>query len=120
MAFYDRMQQTATKLLDRFGAPAVIHRTIGEVFDPVTGATAPGTEEDHETVGVLVKYSDQEIDGTKIRRGDRRLIIAAEPLSIEPTTADRVTANGVQYTIEDAPAANPAGTPIVYYLQVRK
>lgn len=114
---YAKMAATARRLLTRFGNPVTISRTTGGTTDPVTGVTTPGTTETFMPQGVLLKYPDQLIDGTRILQSDRRLILDD---TVEPTASDKPVVQGQQWTIVDFMTVSPAGTPIVYEVQVRR
>lgn len=120
MNFYEGFQNLAYTMLRKYGKDITINREIGSTFDPVTKENTPGVPEVENAMGVVVNYMNSEIDGTKIRRGDRLCILEARSLDNEPTTADRIVANGTPYTIEDVSKVEPTDVPVIYYLQVRK
>lgn len=117
MAFYDDMAATATELLTEFGAPVTLARTTGESTHPVTGVVTPGTDDTKTTIGILKKYPDNFIDGTRILSGDRMLILDA---SVQPLMTDRPVIGEQQWTPVSIETINPAGTPLTYSVQVRK
>lgn len=82
--------KAAEKLIAKFGKAATLTR-IFSVHDPVTGTT---DDVDTETpIKVLVEqYSAELIDGTSIRRTDRRLTIAARAVGFQPTAATSLAA----------------------------
>jgi len=120
MNVYEKMQEAALEILAEMGKDIEIKREVGEVHDPIRGTVTPGTTQTHQAKGVVVNYRNEEIDGTKIRRGDRLCVIEAKSLSIVPNTDDRVEANNTAYTVEDVEVAMPTDVPIVYFLQVRQ
>jgi hypothetical protein len=114
MAFdYEAMAGRVVELLERYGTIVQLEKiaTGGPKYDPVN---VPTTE---DLIGVLSKYKDKDIDGTRILRKDRRVILAAD--QSEPTTADFVRIAGVQYSIIDVEKIEPASTILAYVLQVR-
>lgn len=112
MTFYSELAAVAVELLTEFGQAITLTRTTGKSIDPVTGVATPGTSADQETVGVIKPYAKGLIDGTLIQVGDKEAIITA---TIEPLTSDRI--NGMQ--IVNITEINPAGTVLVYKVQVR-
>ena len=117
---YNKIANTAVKLIDNFGQTVTLARTINGVYDPVTGVeTTPPTPGNKITKGVLVDFRTDEIDGTKILRTDKKLVIDA---SVKPLESDLPEfANGEKLgVIKNIVTVNPAGVPIVYFLQVRK
>lgn len=118
MAFdYAKIAATAARLIENFGQTISVTRTTGATIDPVTGAAVAGTDTVYSPKGILKKYPDDVIDGTRIETGDRELILDN---TIEPDLSDKVTVQGEQWTIVNVTSVNPAGTAIVFFCQVRK
>ena len=67
--------------------------------------------------GILRRYPDALVDGTRITASDRELVIDA---SVTPAMSDLVTIAGQQWTVVGITSSNPAGTPLVYFVQVRR
>jgi len=86
MAFYDRMADTATRLLTKFGRPVTFER-VTSVFNPITGMDTSRTTETTDTVGVEIPINKALIDGTRVQVGDRFLVVDA---SFEPMMSDRL------------------------------
>ncbi|MCO1337104.1 hypothetical protein MO867_22530, partial [Microbulbifer sp. OS29] len=59
-------------------------------------------------------------EGQSIQRGDKKLIIAAAGLEWVPSLTTEAEINGVKWQVVNIKEANPAGTPLVYFCQVRK
>jgi hypothetical protein len=117
MSFYAGLQSTASRLLEQFGQVVTFKRTTGGGIDPVTGQDTTTTDT-LETVGVLRRYPDSLIDGTRIQATDRELVVRATDLT--PVINDSVTVNGEEFTIEDINTSTPAGTDLVYFVRVRR
>lgn len=64
---------------------------------------------DHVTEGILSDYTDFQVDGTRIRRGDRKVLLLAKPLlAVVPKTEDQIVIEGATFNvinIERDPAA---------------
>lgn len=86
MAFYDRMADTATRLLTKFGKSVTFER-VTSVFNPITGMDTSRTTETTDTVGVEIPINQALIDGTRVQVGDRFFVVDA---SFEPTMSDRI------------------------------
>ena len=114
--FYPRMAATASRLIGKYGQAISIKRTTGDTIDPVTGITTAGTSSTLTTTGILQRYPDSLIDGTRILTSDRLAILAP---TFEPTLEDTLSFGGKDWTIASIQTANPAGTPLVYFVQVR-
>lgn len=114
---YAEAAAEALALLEEFGATITIERTTAQVIDPVTFAeTSPGTSGDYTCNAVLRPFPSSLIDGTQIQTGDRELIMDA---TTEPKMADVPVVSGRNWSIQNIVAINPAGTPIIYRVQVR-
>jgi len=86
MSFYGRMASTASRLLTQYGKPVVLER-ITSVFNPITGMDTSRTVAESTTTGVEIPIRDALVDGTRVKAGDRFLIVDA---SIEPDMSDRL------------------------------
>lgn len=117
MSFYSELAVVAAQLLAEFGQTVTIRRTTGKVASPVTGAvTTAGTVQDLTTKGVLRKYPDAVIDGTRMTTSDRELVLAD---TVQPLLTDKILIQGEYWTVQRVETVNPAGTAMVYKVQVR-
>lgn len=101
--------------LDDVGFTATLHRSggfTGPEYDPV-----PLPPTDHplrvmqDTLGLGL------LSGTLIQAGDLRLMAAAE--GIRPTTADRMTVQGVNYAVKLCEPFAPGSVDVFYELILR-
>lgn len=104
-----------TAALREVGFTATLIRpglTVGPEWDPTP---LPPTEHTlrvmQDTLGLGL------IDGSTIRAGDLRLMCAAE--GIRPTTADRLTVQGVTYAVVLCEPFAPGGVDLFYDLLLR-
>jgi hypothetical protein len=104
--------------LDGLAVDATLHvvtqgsRTPGDL-----GGGLNPTEADVGCRGYETDYEDSEIDGRKILRTDRRVVIFASSLGATiPKKDDKVTIGGTEYRIH-AVNRDPAGA--TYHLQAR-
>jgi hypothetical protein len=114
---YVKMAATALKLLERFGGDVVFAREIGGSINPITGAIVAGTDASVTTTGLLKKYPDKMIDGTRILTGDRELVLSNEQ---EPLPSDKPIIAGEEWSIVEINTAKPFDTVIVYFCQLRR
>lgn len=118
MTFYAEMADVADELLTEFGVAVTIkYVTIG-AYDPATGS-APRTVTSLASVAYVEDYADRDIDGTKIKQGDRRIYLSAVGTT-KPGTVDLITIDGADYAVINSKAHPGAGTASLYELQVRK
>lgn len=122
--FYDDMAATAAEMIAEYGQPVTISTSEPGEYDTDTATSAPGAPATVTAMGVVTAYKAAEVDGSLVRNGDRKLSLstvdtAGAPVA-EPKTGSRATlANGSKWTVMVVEAANPAGTPLVYRLQLR-
>jgi hypothetical protein len=114
--FYAGMATMAEALLNKRGQTIEITRS-GDIIDPVTGDVTSGADTVYKPKGVLLNYKDADIDGTRIVKGDRLLILDA---TTEPKTSDKPVIDGAEWTVVAIESINPAGTPVAYKVQVRR
>ena len=121
MAFYDEMAVMALEMITEFGQPVTISKTEPGEYDPETGGEAPGAPVEQTAQGILLDFTGLEFQNNSlIRQGDKKLKIAAQGLAWVPGLLDKVVAQGRTWSIvPPLKEVNPAGTPILYELQVR-
>lgn len=121
MAFYDEMAALALEMITEFGQPVTIRATTVGEYDPDTGTVPPDTITDQAAQGILLDFTGQEFQNNSlIRQGDKKLKIAAKGLAWAPTLLNKVIVQGRTWSIiPPMKEVNPAGTPILYELQVR-
>ena len=79
-------------------------------------ATA-GTET--SATAVFVEYRETEFDGDSIRRGDKKLLVAASGIA-DLTTYDGVRDGTAEWRIVQCKVVKPGGTVLLYQFQVRQ
>lgn len=119
--FYDEMAVMALEMITEFGQPVTISKTVPGEYDPETGGEALGATVEQTAQGILLDFTGQEFQNNSlIRQGDKKLKIAAQGLAWVPGLLDKVVAQGRTWSIvPPLKEINPAGTPILYELQVR-
>jgi hypothetical protein len=118
MTFYDEMN---LDLITQFGQPVTLRDTVKGVYDPSTGNTGQDTVTERTAQGILLDFTGQEFQtNSLIKVGDKKLKIAASGLSAPPTLLNRAVIQGKTWSIiPPLKEVNPAGTPLLYELQVR-
>lgn len=117
MTFYSGLAATATKLLTEKGRLMIIRRKGMASSDPAAGTVTESPPVDYTVNGVLVGYKDFFAATDLVQRGDRKALIEAGVVT--PTKEDQLIVDGRAWTIIDVEAVNPAGTPVLFKLQVR-
>ena len=116
MSFYADMQATAARLIDQFGRDVVLVRESGGSIDPLTGTATAGTDSSVTVRGIVRRYPNSLIDGTRIQSTDREVVVEAKE---QPLMTDRIRIDSNDYLVEEIQTTNPAGTPLVYFIRVR-
>lgn len=124
-AFYDDMALTAADLLTEFGQTVTLTHVVSGSYDPATGTTGADTTTTQTVTGVEEAYSARSIDGTLILMGDKKFHLA--PLNTSgtaitpPVAEDKLTlADGMVWTIKAVEPVSPAGTPVLFTMQIRR
>lgn len=114
---YARSRSSADRLIERFGQAGAIRRTgaaTGDAWNPTPSAPA-----DHPCTLVVDDYEAGEIDGSLIRQTDRKVLVSAEGLGIEPTAADRLVIGGSAMEIVNVRPLSPGGVVVLFEIQGR-
>lgn len=132
MSDYDvRAQATAARMLapKPAGKGQVVTLTqpaTGGTYDPATGATTPATPAaEVQGSGVVDSYSDYTVASGAVQAGDRKLLLSALKTDGSLLDAPDVgrdvieLADGSTHQIVSVKPLGPAGTVIMYELQLR-
>lgn len=119
MDFYADMAATAHELLTEFGGPVVLSRTVPGAYNPATGATGAGETTNYTGTGAAFDYGQRDIDGSRIRVGDRRVYLSTTGM-VTPQTGDVLTLEGgeVLNVVASRPL-KPAATVVMHDVQAR-
>ena len=120
MSLYEKLSGTADRLVAKFGQEIEIMRASTSDPDPVTGEGESMTGGAYDAKAVLLPYPDRAIDGTRIQAGDRNLIMSVGDADYAPILSDRPVVNEQEWTIVNIETISPAGTDMLYKLQVRQ
>lgn len=120
---YDKAAATSLRMLTAFGKSVTLRTFTLGTYDTTTGTVAEPTSADETRKAVILEFSRRE-SGTMLRNGtlitssDKRCLMDAN--GVAPLLASRVVDGTTEYTIQDVKELNPAGTPILYDLVIRK
>lgn len=117
MAFANRMQSTATRLLTKYGSTVTLLRQGASVWDSGAGEYVTGAIQKIPLAAVPVPVAVGLIDGTAIQAGD--MIIKADGI-VEPKMQDKILFQGVQWSIVNIEPKIVNDIVIAYFIQVRK
>lgn len=117
-AFYAGLRGTAARLLGDKGQQMTLKQRASGTYTPGSDVTV--TETDHTVTGAVFPYAAVVIDGTRIKVGDKKVLLSAEGMTVEPDQDDRLLIGSVWHQIIAVKPVNPGGTVVVYELQVRR
>lgn len=122
MAFYDEMAAMALQMITEYGQTVKLRNLQRGEYDPEASAPAPPAIVEQEVQGLLLEYSGREFEASSlILTGDKKLKIPAQGLAWVPALGSKAVIQGAEWSIvPPVKEINPAGTPILYELQVRK
>ena len=120
MSIYEKLLSKADILIAKFGQGIEIMRASTSEPHPVTGVGESRTGGPYDAVAVLLPYPDDKIDGTLVQRGDRKLLMSVGDADYAPILSDRPVVNEQEWTIVNIETISPAGTDVLYKLQVRQ
>lgn len=117
---YAEMAATAAELIEEFGMPMIVRRSSGgSSYDPIEGETIPGVGVDADVFGILLEidsaYSDK-VGGQNIQAGDQ--VVLLRP-GFAPVNSDILIIEGLSWAIVNVNKVSPAGTDLMYEVQVR-
>jgi hypothetical protein len=117
---YDEIAADADELLAEFGQSCVLTSITDGAYNPETGEAGTSMTP-HPVTAAIFAYPQRYIDGSLIRTGDKRALVSAVGLTVNPKPGDTLTdAAGAVFQLIDAKAAAPAGVAVLWILQVRK
>ena len=119
MTFYSDMADTADELIAEFGQAVTLKVSAGTTYDPETGSSVV-TYTDQSGHGCVVEFDKKLIDGTKVRVGDKLVLLS--PIGItEPKDGDQLVIGAETWQlVPPVTVTAPAGVAVLYEVQVRK
>lgn len=114
---YADMAQTALEIIEEYGVEAAIarHDSGGSTpWNPVAGGST-----EYPCTVIVTYYVDSLLNGSSIKQGDKKIIVAAADLPITPTTTDTITVNGEKYSVVNVKNVAPGGVSLIYEIQAR-
>jgi hypothetical protein len=119
---YQDDADTAAELLEEFGQSVTLTSKTSGAYSVSTG-TAAVTTSTQTVSAVVLDYGSRDIDGTLIRAGDKRLLMAPQTTAgvdlTAPVVDDIVAVGGTTYTIKGIKTISPAGTVVLFDCNIR-
>ena len=118
MNFHLERQETARRMIARFGREVTLQRLRESSYDPAAGR-ATRTATDYSLRAVAGAYRLDQADGSLILSDDRRVLLEAGGAAPAPQPGDRLIMDGVAYSVVAVRTLAPAGTPLLHECQAR-
>lgn len=113
---YQALASRVGNLIEKMGKPLTLRSYSAATYDPVTMTHTAGAATDVSVYGVEERYRSYEIDGTLIRGGDRKFIVASDTV---PTLAMKMVESSVEYQIVAVNPLQPGTVTLYYEIHVR-
>ena len=120
MSIADAQADIASELemLQESGEPVVFSYAVDPIYDNDTGdLISGGTDGTQTAYGYPESYSNAEIDGSNIMRGDIKLICSAGGL--RPVAGWSCLLDSKNYRVMNCNAFRKSGVDVIYYVQLR-
>ncbi|KQS55906.1 hypothetical protein ASG17_07600 [Brevundimonas sp. Leaf363] len=115
---YSRALATANRLITRYGQQgklSVPADATGPSYDP-----DESDPDEHDAVFAVLEYDQKDIDGTRVLRTDKKILLAVGTLPLKPATDHHLLdAAGQAYSVMDVQPLSPAGIDLFYWVQGR-
>ena len=115
--FYDRMQATATRLIDRYGYATQLERDGAPTGPPHNPQPGPATL--HDCRVAELDYSLTDRDATLVLKGDKLGLISTA-VDIQPGKDDRLLLGGRFYHFIDLQPLSPGGQVLLFEFHARR
>jgi hypothetical protein len=120
MTLYTRAIATVQRMLAKYGATTTLTTPsdTAPAYDPATGTATPAAATVDTVTAAVFPYADKFVDGTLILTGDEQAYVSAQGIT-EPKPGSVLSWGGKSYTAISVKVLGPAGTNVLYELQVR-
>ncbi len=110
--------RVVTPLLEKYGVDAVIVRTTKGSYNVANGNFPSASEADNTVVVAIMDFRADEIDGTLIRREDKRIYMTGTGFA--PVQNDRLKIGSDEWEIISITPIKPGDVVVVYDIQARR
>lgn len=118
MPDYDKLQQTAKNLIEKFGTDWIYRYVEKGVYDPATNTTSTNVQTDTTVKAVRMEYKNHQLDGEVVKKGDIKLIVEAIDTLLINLDGKMIIDSEV-WQIINIMKTKPATKVVYYELQLR-
>jgi hypothetical protein len=119
MVDYVKLQDTAQKLISKFGLSCTFTKVTEATYNPSTYAQTKTTT-DYTLKGVKLDQKSSNFDKEIIKTGDIFFLLEAKNLSVVPDADDKVAIGSVSWSIIAVHPIEPGSTTVYYEMILRK
>jgi len=101
------------------GVAMTLNQSVNGAYSTDTRSVT-NTSNIYPTYGLIKETRLFEVDGSLVKRGDKRIIMGISPSMPTPCSDDTVTILGETLNVVECTAINPAGVPILFNVWLRK
>lgn len=112
----------ARALLRARGSTGTYRKTTGATYDPATRSYSGGSTQTVSVTMAVSPFSEEELEGANISRGDLHGIVAAtelEAAGIAPQAGDALDFDGTRYRVTPLETVFLSASPVAYLMQLR-
>jgi len=114
----DDYRESVAAALEEDGRDMLIFRRRTGAYDNATGS-AEVTEEEFDAFGIVTAYTFREIDGTRVQRQDKKLILQGLGLQCTPQNGDRIEFGRYKFSVMDVEMLDVDDKPFAFIIQGR-
>lgn len=117
---FKKIHDAARRILDANARSTIkLTTTVLGPWNPAT-QSRPKIPTTYTFLATVTDYTEEEINGTSVRTGDRRVLIPAYRLEgKEPNSSDMIEVDGVRMLIVIVKRRGPADNPDFFAIQIR-
>lgn len=119
MVDYAKLQDTAQKLISKFGLSCTFTKITEGTYNPSLN-TQTKTTTDYTLKGVKLDQKSSNFDKEIIKTGDIFFLLEAKNLSVVPDADDKVSIDSVSWSVIAVHPIQPASTTVYYEMILRK
>lgn len=116
---YNRLAETAKRLLAEYGADQVLQRVTVGAYNPATGTATTTTSNVTVSAAAFPVKGDMNVNGTSIITGDQYALISGVDVA-SVSVNDLLVLNGVTWHVIAVLTTMPSDVAVVHKVYIRK
>lgn len=117
----DKAARAAAKIAVGIAGRTAILRTKPAAEAHYTGTAPTGTPTDYPCEVVISEWDESQVDGTLVKAGDRKALVSALRIGVEPTQdRDVLVMNGVDWRVVGVRAIASGEQEAAFWLHIRR